>query len=97
MGAIVENKKDTTFLNKRNILKNELMTDYYIDYYNAMSSGELDKHFVSDIKMLSKVFNRLSDSQKKSFYKLFANIIEFYLKNKIEKEINNSFIKILKF
>ncbi len=60
-----------------------------------MSSKELDKEFSKDIKYLTGILNDMSDSERKSFIEVLSKYIEFYIDNKVEKEIDNSLFKIL--
>lgn len=74
-----------------------MIQDFYVDYYNSLSSKELDREFNKDIKVLSNTLSKLSDSERKSFIEVLSRFVEFYLDNKIEKEIDRSIFKILKF
>lgn len=74
-----------------------LIRDYYINYYQNLSIKELDEEFNMDIRKLTKALSKLPDSERKAFVDVLYRIIEFYLENKIEKEIDRSFSKILKF
>jgi hypothetical protein len=93
-------RKGSKSLRKTNSLKfwgDSLIQNYYIDYYNDLSSKELDYEFREDIKKLSKTLGKLSESDRKAFIELLSKFVEFYLDKKIEKELDNSFHKILKF
>ncbi|NCU32959.1 MAG: hypothetical protein EOM23_08530 [Candidatus Moranbacteria bacterium] len=74
-----------------------MVHNFYIDYYQNLSSKELDREFNNDIKSLTHVLSQLSVSERKAFIEVLSRFIEFYLETKIEKEIDNSFYKILKF
>lgn len=74
-----------------------LIQDYYFNYYQNLSVKELDKEFNKDIRTLTKALSKLPVSERKAFIEILSRIIEFYLENKIEKEIDNSLFKILKF
>jgi len=74
-----------------------LIQDYYINYYQNLSIKELDEEFNKDIRTLTKALSKLPDSERKAFVNILYRVIEFYLENKIEKEIDRSLFKILKF
>jgi len=74
-----------------------LIQDYYINYYQNLSIKELDEEFNKDIRTLTKALSKLPDSERKAFVNILSRVIEFYLENKIEKEIDRSLFKILKF
>jgi hypothetical protein len=99
---IVLDKKDKTLnsIEKKNKLdywNDSLIQDYYINYYQNLSAKELDKEFNKDIRTLTKALSKLPDSERKAFIDVLSRVIEFYLENKIEKEIDHSLFKILKF
>ena len=52
--------------------------------------------FLQARKLFVYLLNKLSQKEKKAFINLFAQLIEFYIENKIEKELYKSFTKILK-
>lgn len=74
-----------------------IMQDFYFNYYQELSSKELDKVFDKDIRMLSHTLSKLPNSEKKMFTQILARYIEFYLEKKIEKEIDSSLYEILNF
>jgi len=74
-----------------------LIQDYYINYYQNLSIKELDEEFNKDIRTLTKALSKLPDSERKAFVNILSRVIEFYLENKIEKEIDRSLFKIIKF
>jgi len=101
MEAII-NKKDRALnsLQKKNRFKyldDNLIQDYYLNYYQNLSMRELDEEFDNDIRILTKALIKLPDSEKKNFIGVFSRLIEFYVENKIEKEIDYSLLKILRF
>lgn len=94
-------------LNKNDIKKSEpkdllkywddiLIFDYFNNYYETLSQKKLDTNFKNDLKILTNVLKKLSQNERKTFVKLFADILEFYINQKIEKDIDTSFKKILK-
>ncbi len=74
-----------------------LIQDFYLNYYQNLNSRELDKELNKDIKLLTDVLRKLPVSNRKGFILVLSKLIEFYLETKIEKEIDNSLFKILKF
>jgi hypothetical protein len=87
----IEKKKKLDYWN------DSLIQDYYINYYQNLSVKQLDEEFNKDIRTLTKALSKLPDSERKAFVDILSRIIEFYLENKIEKEIDRSLFKILKF
>lgn len=79
------------------IWSDELITAYYSNYYENISSKQLDREFNSDIIKLVKTFSKLPDNERKAIINALARVIEFYVENKVEKEIEFSFHKLLKF
>lgn len=73
-----------------------MIQDFYLDYYQNMNSKELDQEFSKDLKTLTKTLGKLPSSERKAFIDVLSRVIEFYLDNKIEKEIDRLFLKILK-
>jgi len=78
-------------------LYDDLISNYYKDHFYTTSSKQLDSDFNRDMKMLTKVLSEISESDRKAFIHLFSKVLEFYIENKLEKEIDQSFYKILKF
>jgi hypothetical protein len=74
-----------------------IIQNYYLDYFDSLSTKQLDREFTNDLKLLTKSLSKLSDSDRKAFINILSDFIEFYLEHKIEKEIDISFQKILKF
>ncbi len=82
---------------KSNYWNDSLIQDFYVDYYKNLNSKELDEEFNQDLRTLTNVLGKLSESERKTFIELFSKFLEFYIENKIEKEIELSLFKILKF
>lgn len=78
-------------------LNDNMIQDYYVNYYQNLTLKELDKEFNRDISILAKTLSKLPDSERKKFVEFLSRFIEFYIENKIEKEIDNSLFQILKF
>ena len=97
MELAINNNENLSKNKKSDYWNDSLIQDFYINYYQNLNSKQLDKEFNNDIKLLTNVLSKLSSSKRKKFVQVLSNVIEFYLENKIEKEIDNSFYKILKF
>lgn len=69
----------------------QIFIDYYDNYYNSLTTKELDRDFNNRINSLVKVMGRLNDEEKKAFTNVMAIVIEHYLEQKIDKEIDYSF------
>ena len=74
-----------------------MIEDYYLGYYKDLSSKQLDKEFNENIRSLTQALSKLPNSERKAFIEVLSRCIEFYMENKVEKEIDQSFFKILKF
>jgi len=79
------------------IWSDDLISTYYSNYFVNLNSKQLDKEFNSDILMLVKALSNLPHNDRKALIEVLARVIEFYIENKVEKEIEFSFNKILKF
>lgn len=79
------------------IWRDELITTYYSNYFETLNSKQLDKEFNSDILKLVRTLSKLPENERKALVEVLARVIEFYIENKIEKEIEFSFHKLLKF
>jgi len=79
------------------IWSDDLISTYYSNYFENLNSKQLDKEFNSDLLRLVKTLSKLSDNDRKALIEVLARVIEFYIENKVEKEIEISFNKILKF
>jgi hypothetical protein len=83
--------------NKFDYWNDSLIHEYYVDYYKDISSKELDVEFRKDVTSLSKVLSKLSDTEIKLFIDLLSKYIEFYISQKVEKELDKSIMQFLKF
>lgn len=79
------------------VWEDDIFLDYYGNYYNDLSSKELDVDFNHELKILVQAMSKLNDPEKKALINLLAKVIEHYLEQKIDKELDFSFKKILKF
>lgn len=84
-------------VSNNSIWGDELITSYYSNYFESLSSKQLDKEFNNDILKLVKALSKLPDNERKIMIEALAKVIEFYIENKVEKEIEFSFHKLLKF
>jgi len=75
----------------------DLVYLHYLDHFDNLSSKELDQELRKDIKTLTIALSKLTDEDKDAFINVLSNLIDFYLNQKIEKEIDSSFSKILNF
>ena len=73
----------------------DIVSNYYLEEFKNISSKELDNEFNNSLKTLTKCLINSNTQDKKYLVDLFAKLIEFYIENKIEKEISNSFSKLL--
>lgn len=89
--------KDLTTSKKFDYWNDSLIQDFYLNYYQNLNSKELDREFNKDIKVLTEALSKLPTSERKAFIQVLSRFIEFYLENKIEREIDSSLFKILKF
>lgn len=77
--------------------KDTMFQDFYLEYYQNLSSNELDREFNQNLQTLTQAISKLPDSERKAFIGVYSRFIELYFENKIEKEISNAFSKILNF
>ena len=99
MVSVLENDKNKAMTEsdtRSGIWEDSIIQDYYINYYKNLSSRELDREFNEDILTLTRAYSKLPDSQREAFIEVLSRIIEFYMENKLEKEIDLSLHKILK-
>lgn len=97
MELTFDKNKDLSTKKKSEYWNDSLIEDFYLNYYHNLNSKELDREFNKDIKMLTDSLVKLPASERKAFIQVLSRFIEFYLENKIEREIDDSLFKILKF
>lgn len=79
------------------VLEDFLIQQYYLDYYQEISSKELDQEFSKDLKVITKALKKLPDENKSLVIELLLyRLIESYVDRKVEKELDISLKKILK-
>lgn len=96
MELTLNKNKELTTPKKTDYWNDSLIQDFYINYYQNLNSKELDREFNKDIKLMADALSKLPSSERKAFIQVLSGFIEFYLENKIEREIDSLF-KILKF
>lgn len=74
-----------------------LAEDFYMRYYQSLDSKGLDKEFNKGLKTLTNLLNQLPESERKDFTDILAVYIGFYMENKIEREIEDSLLNMIKF
>lgn len=92
----IDKRKDMT-INSSSFWADEIFQNYYLSHFNSMSSKQLDIEFSKELNMLVKALKKLPDSERKSVIEALSKVIEFYIENKVEKELEFSINKILKF
>lgn len=92
-------KKDKIFIskkNKTNFWNDYLIQNHYNEYFNDLSSSGLDKEFNNKLNILVKSLNKLDTTEKGIMVDLLSNLINFYIENKINKEIEFSISRLFK-
>lgn len=97
MNAHLNKSKKTSFVDKYSYLSDSMIQDFYVNFYESLSSKELDRQFNNDILSLVRSLKKLPNSERRAFSEVLSRFIEFYLNKKIEKEIDESLSKILNF
>lgn len=77
--------------------KDELLFDYYNNYFDHLSSRQLDKEFNKDLSIMIKSLKKLSQEERSIFVNSISRLIAFYLESKMEKELDKSFHTLFKF
>lgn len=93
----IDRPKNHSKLSDQSIWGDKVIAAYYSNYFNNLTSKQLDREFNNNILALIKTLNNLSGNSRQQLIDILAREIEFYLKNKIEKELELSFDKLLKF
>ena len=75
----------------------EFLFEYYNNYFENLSSSQLDREFYLSLSSMIKSFKKLPQEKRTAFVNVISNLIEFYIENKIEKELGKSFYKVLRF
>lgn len=83
--------------NKFSYLNDPIIQNFYNDYFDRISSKELDKEFNKDILTLVNTLKKVHGPNQSAFIQALSGLIEFYIERKVEKEIDESFMKIFAF
>jgi len=70
---------------------NDLMNNIYPSFYDSLTSTNIDKEFVKDLHVLSKVARKNNPLVRNCI----SRLMELYIEKKVDLELNNSFQKIL--
>ena len=82
---------------KFSTFRDEILSEYYVQYFNSLTSKEFDKEFNRDLSALVKSLNKLPQEDRNALIGALSKLIEFYVENKVEKELDHSFKRIFKF
>lgn len=82
---------------KKSIWSDYLIQEYYSDYYDELTSKQLDSEFRNEIRTLVKSMSKLNEYERKEMIKVLSEVINFYVENKVNKELENSLSNIFKF
>lgn len=82
---------------KFSTFRDEILSEYYAQYFNSLTSKEFDKEFNRDLSALVKSLNKLPQEDRNALIGALSKLIEFYVENKVEKELDHSFKRIFKF
>lgn len=82
---------------KLNFWNDYLIQEYYSEYFDELNSKELDSEFKNELNVLVKSLSKLNDSERKAMISILADVINFYIENKVNKELDKSFSNIFKF
>ena len=83
-------------INENIAFRNYFVHNFYDNYFDNLSSKDLDIEFRNDMQTLVKALKKLPVEEQKTMIKILSNVIEFYVENKIEKELDKSFSKIFR-
>lgn len=95
MDWTLEEKKSQSGVPENSYLNDLVVSEYYKEFFNALSSKDFDKQLNKGIKILAEAIKKTSPEKKEFYTDALSSIIEFYIENKIEKELDESFLKIL--
>jgi hypothetical protein len=76
-------------------IKTEIEVYDLINRFKTSSAKQLDKELNYELKPLIKVLSRLDEKERKYFIEAISNILDLYIENKIEKELEKNFVKLL--
>jgi hypothetical protein len=96
MGLSFGLQQDLVKPNLSELIDESLAEEFFARYYQSLDSKELDREFNKDLKTLTNLLTQFPDSYRKILIDIMAGYIEFYMENKIEREIEDSFFNIIK-
>ncbi len=83
----------------RNVMA-QLMWDFeYKDLLNRFEtapSRELDSHFYKELKPLVKSLSRLDSAKRKILVNVISSLMEVYITNKVDRELDHLFRDLIK-
>jgi len=97
LDTIKENHVARAKPGNKSIFTDELISTYYQNYYDNLTSKQLDRKFNNDISSLVGILSKLSQENRDLLIGSLSSLIELYIERKVEKEIEFSFHKLLKF
>jgi len=71
--------------------------DFNNNHFEYLSSRQLDREFNKDLSIMVKTLKKLPEEERNDFKNLIAMLIDNYISNKIEKELDKSFQTLFKF
>ncbi|MGB0949101.1 MAG: hypothetical protein ACPG7E_02870 [Marinirhabdus sp.] len=97
MGAIKKDDLSIFGSKKYSHWNSAFVHEHFLDHYNNLTNKELDSEFKKELCVLAKSLCKLDKTERKAMVDVLANVIAFYLENKVNKEIEDSFSRIFKF
>lgn len=94
---MIQNNTETINDNRNRILNDLIIQSACNEYKESISSKKLDREFYEDIKSFATILSKLPEPQRKYIIDALSKSVEFYISRKVEKEINSSFNKVMKF
>jgi pantothenate kinase len=95
MNTLSNISKENTSPQNRMFWGDNNFADYYTDYYNKLSSKELDSEFNHVLKVLVAAMDKLNDPDKKASINVLSKVIEHYISLKIDKDLQQSLKRVL--
>lgn len=87
---IKKREKSNLITNKDSAIRDYILHNYYDNYFDIMSSKELDLEFRNDIGILVKALKKLPPNEQKAMVSVLTDVVEFYVGSKIEKELEKT-------
>ncbi len=73
-----------------------MLRAYYEDYLERLTSSQLDREFRREVLDFTQLLKALPEHNRQLTMALFADMLDGYIALKIEKEMENTFHKLLK-